>query len=145
MKTQVFAAKYHIPDSLDPDTVSHFDWYEATGFKVPFPGEKKVRPASDFKKKVALTKADGRAEPDQEIISLRVTNDGVPRSAATWRRGGGLENLAARLQAVGGTLSTSVRRDGQFEVLAQVVVPTTAEIGVADGDDLLKDDLLKGG
>ncbi len=48
MKTEVFAAKYHTPDSLDPSTVSHFDWYEATGFKVPFPGEKKVRPASDF-------------------------------------------------------------------------------------------------
>ncbi len=57
-KTQVFAANYHIPDSLDPDTVSHFDWYEATGYKVPFPGEKTVRPASDFIKKVALTKAD---------------------------------------------------------------------------------------
>jgi YVTN family beta-propeller protein len=48
MKAEVFAAKYHTPDSLDPSTVSHFDWYEATGFKVPFPGEKKVRPASDF-------------------------------------------------------------------------------------------------
>ncbi len=58
MKTQVFAAKYHVPDSLDPDTVSHFDWYEATGFKVPFPGEKKVRPASDFKRKVHVAKAD---------------------------------------------------------------------------------------
>ncbi len=48
MKAQVFAAKYHTPDSLDPSTVSHFDWYEATGFRIPFPGEKKVRPASDF-------------------------------------------------------------------------------------------------
>ncbi len=48
MKADVFAAKYHVPDSLDPSTVSHFDWYEATGFTVPFPGEKKVRPASDF-------------------------------------------------------------------------------------------------
>jgi YVTN family beta-propeller protein len=48
MKTDVFAAKYHVPDSLDPDTVSHFDWYEATGYRVPYPGEKKVRPASDF-------------------------------------------------------------------------------------------------
>jgi hypothetical protein len=48
MKTDVFASHYHIPDSLDPSTVSHFDWYEATGFKVPYPGEKKVRPASDF-------------------------------------------------------------------------------------------------
>ena len=58
MKARVFAAKYHTPDSLDPDTVSHFDWYEATGFKVPFPGEKKVRPASDFKRKVHAANAD---------------------------------------------------------------------------------------
>jgi hypothetical protein len=58
MKTQVFPAHYHIPDSLDPDTISHFDWYEATGYKVPFPGETTVRPASAFMKKVALTKAD---------------------------------------------------------------------------------------
>ena len=57
MKAEVFAPKYHTPDSLDPDTVSHFDWYEATGFKVPFPGEKRVRPASDFSK-AALVKAD---------------------------------------------------------------------------------------
>ena len=57
MKTEVFPTKYHIPDSLDPATVSHFDWYEATGFKVPFPGEKTVRPASDFSKKVVLAKA----------------------------------------------------------------------------------------
>jgi hypothetical protein len=48
-KAQIFAGKYHTPDSEDIDTVSHYDWYEATGFKVPFPGEKKVRPASDFK------------------------------------------------------------------------------------------------
>jgi len=49
MKTEVFAAKYHVPDSLDPDTVSHYDWYEATNFTRPYPGESKVRPASDFK------------------------------------------------------------------------------------------------
>ncbi|HTW45944.1 MAG TPA: alkaline phosphatase family protein [Acidobacteriaceae bacterium] len=58
MKTGLFATRYHVPDSLDPDTVSHFDWYEATGFKVPFPGEKTVRPASDFKNP-ALATADG--------------------------------------------------------------------------------------
>jgi hypothetical protein len=56
-KAEIFAGKYHLPDSEDVDTVSHYDWYEATGFKVPFPGEKTVRPASDFNK-VALTKAD---------------------------------------------------------------------------------------
>jgi hypothetical protein len=58
MKAEVFAAKYHTPDSLDADTVRHFDWYEATGFKVPFPGEKKVRPASDFKRRVYSADAD---------------------------------------------------------------------------------------
>ena len=58
MKAEVFAAKYHIPDSLDPATVSRFDWYEATGFKVPFPCEKTVRPASDFTSKVLAAKAD---------------------------------------------------------------------------------------
>ncbi len=47
-KAEVFAAKYHIPDSEDPATVNHLDWYEATGFKVPYPGEKTVRPPSDF-------------------------------------------------------------------------------------------------
>jgi len=50
-KAQIFAGKYHIPDSEDPDTVRHYNWYEATGFVVPFPGEKTVRPASDFKKR----------------------------------------------------------------------------------------------
>ncbi len=57
MKAEVFAAKYHTPDSLDPDTVSHYDWYDATGYKVPFPGEKTVRPASDFNRP-APAKAD---------------------------------------------------------------------------------------
>ncbi len=56
-KAEIFAGKYHIPDSEDPDTVRHYNWYEATGFVVPFPGEKKVRPASDFKKR-APAKAD---------------------------------------------------------------------------------------
>ncbi len=50
-KAEIFAGKYHIPDSEDPDTVRHYNWYEATGFVVPFPGEKTVRPASDFKKR----------------------------------------------------------------------------------------------
>jgi hypothetical protein len=59
MKAEVFAAKYHTPDSLDPDTVSHFDWYEATGFKVPFPGEKAVRPASDFNRAATAKDDDG--------------------------------------------------------------------------------------
>ena len=62
MKAEVFVTRYHVPDSLDPSMVSHFDWYEATGFKIPFPGEKKVRPASDFSKS-ALAQA-GKGDDD---------------------------------------------------------------------------------
>jgi hypothetical protein len=47
-KAQIFAGKEHKPDSEDPDTVSHYNWYEATGFTRPFPGEKTVRPPSEF-------------------------------------------------------------------------------------------------
>jgi YVTN family beta-propeller protein len=47
-KAEIFAGKQHTPDSEDPDTVNHLDWYEATNFTRPYPGEDKVRPASDF-------------------------------------------------------------------------------------------------
>ena len=47
-KAEVFAGKQHKPDSEDIDTVNHLTWYEATGFTRPFPGEKSVRPASEF-------------------------------------------------------------------------------------------------
>jgi two-component system, NarL family, sensor histidine kinase DesK len=53
-----------------------------------------------------------------EVIVLRMLNDGVPRSSATGRRGGGLENLAARLEAIGGQLTVTIR-DGQFDLLAE--------------------------
>jgi YVTN family beta-propeller protein len=52
-KAEVFAGKHTKPDSEDPDTVNHLNWYEATGFTVPYPGEAKVRPASDFKNRKA--------------------------------------------------------------------------------------------
>jgi YVTN family beta-propeller protein len=48
-KAEIFAGKYQKPDSEDPDIVKHYDWYDATGYKVPFPGEKTVRWPSDFK------------------------------------------------------------------------------------------------
>jgi YVTN family beta-propeller protein len=48
-KAELFAGKYQKPDSEDPDTVNHLIWYESTNFTRPFPGEKKVRPVSDFK------------------------------------------------------------------------------------------------
>jgi YVTN family beta-propeller protein len=47
-KAQIFAGKLTKPDSEDPDTVNHLNWYLTTGFKRPYPGESTVRPASDF-------------------------------------------------------------------------------------------------
>jgi hypothetical protein len=49
-KARIFAGKLTKPDSEDPDTVNHLNWYLTTGFKIPYPGEKTVRPPSDFNK-----------------------------------------------------------------------------------------------
>jgi hypothetical protein len=56
-KTEIFAGNYHKPDVEDTDTVNHMVWYEATGYTRPYPGEDKVRPASDFNRP-APAKAD---------------------------------------------------------------------------------------
>jgi YVTN family beta-propeller protein len=56
-KQQIFAGKLTKPDSEDPDTVNHLNWYMATGFTRPYPGEKTVRPASEFNRP-APTKVD---------------------------------------------------------------------------------------
>jgi YVTN family beta-propeller protein len=56
-KAEIFAGKQHTPDAEDVDTANHLTWYEATGFTRPFPGDQKVRPASEFTK-AAPTKAD---------------------------------------------------------------------------------------
>ncbi len=47
-KAEISAGKLTKPDSEDPDTVSHYNWYESTGYTRPYPGEKTVRPASEF-------------------------------------------------------------------------------------------------
>jgi len=57
-KTQIFAGKLTKPDSEDPDTVNHFNWYMSTGFTRPYPGESKVRPPSDFNKAAPTTTDD---------------------------------------------------------------------------------------
>ena len=49
-RDQIFAGKLTKPDAEDPDTLNHLNWYLATDFKRPFPGEKAIRPPSDFKK-----------------------------------------------------------------------------------------------
>jgi YVTN family beta-propeller protein len=56
-KAEIFAGKLTKPDSEDPDTVNHFNWYESTGFTRPYPGESTVRPPSEFNNP-APTKAD---------------------------------------------------------------------------------------
>jgi hypothetical protein len=47
-KAEIFAGKLTKPDSEDPDTVNHLNWYLSTGFTRPYPGESTVRPPSDF-------------------------------------------------------------------------------------------------
>jgi YVTN family beta-propeller protein len=47
-RAQIFAGKLTKPDSEDPDTVNHLNWYMSTGFTRPYPGESVVRPASTF-------------------------------------------------------------------------------------------------
>jgi YVTN family beta-propeller protein len=53
-KVEMFkGGKMHKADSVDPDTLNHLGWYEATGFKRPYPGEKAVRWPSEFKSAMA--------------------------------------------------------------------------------------------
>ena len=49
-KQQVFAGKLTKPDAEDPDTVNHLNWYMATGFTRPYPGESRIRKPSEFTK-----------------------------------------------------------------------------------------------
>ncbi len=58
MKQQMFAGKLQKPDSVDVETHSHLDWYEATNFKRPYPGEKKVLWPSAFASRLGMPKTD---------------------------------------------------------------------------------------
>ena len=58
LKTRMFAGKTDKADSVDPDTLNHYDWYEATNYTRPYPGEAKLRPASDFEYKVSHPDTD---------------------------------------------------------------------------------------
>jgi YVTN family beta-propeller protein len=51
-KARMFAGKMNRADSEDPVTMNHWDWYEATGFTRPYPGEKTVRWPSDFSDRI---------------------------------------------------------------------------------------------
>jgi YVTN family beta-propeller protein len=52
-KKVMFNGKMAKADSVDPYTLNHFDWYEATNFTRPYPGEKSVRWPDEFKDRVA--------------------------------------------------------------------------------------------
>ena len=58
-KAEIFAGKLTKPDSEDPDTVNHLNWYQSTGFKRPYPGEKTVRPPSEFNNPAPAGDNDG--------------------------------------------------------------------------------------
>jgi YVTN family beta-propeller protein len=58
-KAEIFAGKLTKPDSEDPDTVNHMNWYEATGYKRPYPGEGTVRPPSEFNNPAPAGDDDG--------------------------------------------------------------------------------------
>jgi len=58
LKTAMFAGKTDRADSVDPDTLNHYDWYEATSYKRPYPGETKMRAASDFTAKLTHPNPD---------------------------------------------------------------------------------------
>jgi YVTN family beta-propeller protein len=57
-KTAIFAGRMQKPDSEDPATVNHLNWYEATGFTRPYPGEKALRWPSDFSAAIAHPRTD---------------------------------------------------------------------------------------
>ena len=59
-----------------------------------------------------------------DVIVLRMLNDGVRGNAATGRPGGGLENLAARLENIGGRLTVTTHED-QFDLLAEAPATLT--------------------
>jgi YVTN family beta-propeller protein len=54
MKAEMFAGKTTRADSVDAETLNHLDWYEATGFTRPYPGESTVLWPSRFKDRLGL-------------------------------------------------------------------------------------------
>jgi hypothetical protein len=57
-RNEIFAGKMTKPDAEDPNIVNHLNWYLATGFTRPFPGEKRVLHPSEFKISSAPRVAD---------------------------------------------------------------------------------------
>jgi two-component system sensor histidine kinase DesK len=76
-----------------------------------------------------------KAHQAGDVIMLQMLNDGIPRNAATGRLGGGLENMATRLEAIGGQLTATIH-NGQFDLIAQVpATPPEASARHATGEN----------
>ncbi len=66
-KHQMFVGKTTKPDSVDVDALSHLNWYEATGFARPYPGETAIRMPSEFKNLLVGRKsADNDGDGDED-------------------------------------------------------------------------------
>jgi two-component system, NarL family, sensor histidine kinase DesK len=79
------------------------------------------------------------ANQEDKMITLKVINDGVRRPVVAGTDGHGLRNLAWRLEAIGGELTTGVGRDDQFSLLAkvpmqEVPISTAGPTNRASGD-----------
>ena len=44
-KAEIFAGKYQKPDSEDPDTVNHLNWYESPALLALIPARRRFAPA----------------------------------------------------------------------------------------------------
>jgi two-component system, NarL family, sensor histidine kinase DesK len=60
------------------------------------------------------------ANREDKMITLTVTNDGVPQPVKSGTGGHGLRNLTRRLEAIGGELRTGGSHDDQFSLFAKV-------------------------
>jgi YVTN family beta-propeller protein len=65
-KAQMFAGKSTKPDSEDTDVLSHLNWYEATHFTRPYPGETTVRSPSEFGERLTGRKSDDDGDGDND-------------------------------------------------------------------------------
>ena len=74
------------------------------------------------------------ANQEDKMITLKVINDGVSQPVKPGTGGHGLQNLARRLEVIGGELSTGGSHDDQFSLLA--TVPAQGKrVSTADPDE----------
>jgi two-component system, NarL family, sensor histidine kinase DesK len=66
------------------------------------------------------------ARRTDEMVRLRVINDGAARTVIPDAHSGGLANIEARLRAVGGTMTAGLRADGIFELVAEAPIHAPA-------------------